>query len=48
MDFHQIYYAFIRARSRLGLLHINFYKFVTELWPLINCFYIMKSAAAGL
>ena len=28
-------YAFILARSRLGLL-----------WPLIDCFYIMKSATA--
>ena len=35
-EFHQIYiYAFILTRSMLGLLHIIFHSFVTELWPVI-------------
>ena len=24
------------ARSRLGLLHVNYRKFISEIWPLIN------------
>ena len=29
-------YALISTRSRLGLLHVIFFNFVTELWPLID------------
>ena len=29
-------YALILSRSRSGLLHINFCKFIMELWPLVN------------
>ena len=29
-------YALMLTRSRLGLLRINFHKFITELWPLID------------
>ena len=36
-------YAFILARSRLGLLPVIFHKFVRELWPLIDGFYSMKN-----
>ena len=51
MEFNQIFfkfYAFILASSSLGLLPVTLFKFVTELWPLIDGFYNMKSATAAL
>ena len=41
-------YAFILARSRKGLFPVTFHKFITKLWPMIDGFYNMKSATAGL
>ena len=50
IEFHHFFqfYAFIFAISRLELLPVTLLKFVTELWPLIDGFYNMKSATAAL
>ena len=35
IEFDQFAYALMLTRARLGLLHVNFHKFTTQLWHMV-------------